>query len=160
MRKLLIASTLALCTASPALAWEFEESTEGGTLVSAWQDSDDGYQLAIECDDVFTDPDLYVFTPERWDDTTSYADSVPLMVAVDGVPTGPLNAAFQNIDGEVAVSVYAEDDDRLWPLHEAMRHAASSIEISFFDKSVQFDVQAVDESIGQALDRCDELAGY
>jgi hypothetical protein len=160
MRKLLIASALALCTASPALAWDYEESTDSGILVSAWQDSEDGYQLAVECDDVFTDPDLYVFTPDRWDDTASYADSVPLMVTVDGVPTGPLNAAFQNIDGEVAVSVYAEDDDRLWALHEAMRHAAGGIEISFFDKSARFDVEAVDQSIGQVLDRCDELSGY
>jgi hypothetical protein len=160
MRKLLLAFTLALSTGSPALAWDFEESNDGGILVMAWQDSADGYQMAVECDDLFTDPDLYVFTPDLWDDSTSYADSVPLTVSVDGMPGEPLEGKFEEIDGEVVVSVYAEDDDRLWPLHEALRKARSSIAVSFFDKTVQFGVDAVDDSIGKVLDRCDALAGY
>jgi hypothetical protein len=161
MRMILIATLAGLMASTPALAaWDYNETEEDdGVMVSAWDDSSDGSQLAVECDDIFTDPDLYVFTSKKWDDTANYPGSVPLTVTVDGVPTGPLTAGYENIDGELTVTAYFEDDERIGPLYDTLRHARNGIEVSFFDQSTRFGADGINENVGRLIERCAELGG-
>jgi hypothetical protein len=165
MRTLLIASVAALLSASPALAWNYSEEYYTDTddlFVVAYQDDATGNnQLAVECSDLFPDDaDIAVYTEEVYDEKTSYADEVPLTIKVDGVPTGPLKAAFEHPSGKVGVVIFESDDERVRPLFETIRRASESIEVSYFDKSMSFPTDNVERSVGNFLGVCNGEANF
>jgi hypothetical protein len=156
MRLMLATAATLLALAGPAMAWNYSErETDMDLWISAYQDNDSGYQLALSCSDWMPDDaDITIYSPEDYDETTSYASEVPLTVTVDGLENGPLTAKFANYDGKLSVTVYESDDDRVRPLFELIRKAKTGIEISYFDTKLSFAVSNVERSVGNFLASC------
>ncbi len=159
MRLLMVASLLTVLTTGPALAWQVGvQNSDIEEWVSAYEDDATGiYQLSVTCSDLLPDDmDIAIFTGETWDDTTSYAPEVPLTMAIDGAPTGPLTARFENFSGEVTVVVTAQGDARVNDIITALRSARQAVTASFFTTSATFGVDGIGQSLASFLDRCDQ----
>jgi hypothetical protein len=159
MRLLTVASLLTVLTTGPALAWQVGvQNSDIEEWVSAYEDDATGvYQLSVTCSDLLPDDmDIAVFTGETWEDTTSYAPEVPLIIEIDGVASDPLNARFENFSGEVAVVVTAAEEERVNEVIMALRSARQSVSASFFTTSATFGVDGIGESLASFLDRCDQ----
>jgi hypothetical protein len=154
----LAAAALALVLAGgPAFAWDYEERHDGAhTLAGAWQNSESGYQLAIECDDAYADPDLYLFTPEIFVGQSD--DAVPLAFTVDGRFFGPIYGAVERSDGRVAIAVRAYEEDRLGALLRRLLQARSGIELRYRSTQLQFGTDRVLSVMSRLIDTCSGLA--
>ena len=160
MRLLLAAAAAFTLMAAPAFAWSYSERESDIDLwISAFQDDATGHQLALSCSDwAPEDADITVYSPEDYEETSSYAPEVPLTVTVDGLETGPLKGKFANYDGKLSVTVYETDDTRVRPLFELIQKAKTGIEVSYFDKKLTFPVSNVERSVGSFLANCDGVA--
>ncbi|MGD9922014.1 MAG: hypothetical protein AB7V13_11280 [Pseudorhodoplanes sp.] len=107
-----------------------------------------------------------IYTSEAFDDTASYAPSVPLKLSVDGRPAGEFSFRFQKMPHfarvhgargrsletiDVTTRADAKTLDRFMA---AVRTANATIAVSFFDKVMQFASEPGSASLGKVDAQC------
>jgi hypothetical protein len=107
-----------------------------------------------------------VYSSEAFEDTTSYAPDVPLKLAIDGKPAGEFSFRFQKMPhfarvhgargrSLVTVDMIAWSDTKnLDRLLAAMRSAKTSIDVSYFDKSMRFSTEPSNAIFGNVDTQC------
>ncbi len=107
-----------------------------------------------------------VYTSEAFDDTADYAPEVPLKLSIDGKPAGEFSFRFQKMPHfarvlgargrslETVNMIAWGDTKNLDRFLAAMRSAKTSIEISYFDKSMRFSTEPSNASFGNVDSQC------
>lgn len=164
MHKLLLAALLMGTAASPAAAaWQYHEHWgELDTWIRASDfDSTNAYELTVNCSDLFPDEsDIAIDTQEDWNDTTSYASDVQLILTVDGVALAPLKAKFMNMSGKVSIVASELDETGVRPAFAALQGALEGIQVAYFDTGLSFSAQGNKQMIGKFLETCNGEAGF
>ena len=107
-----------------------------------------------------------IYTSEAFDDTASYAPSVPLKLSVDGKPAGEFSFRYQKMPHfarvhgargrsletvDVTTRADAKALDRFMA---AVKTANATIAVSFFDKVMQFASEPGSASVGKVDAKC------
>ncbi|SFZ80909.1 hypothetical protein SAMN02983003_0202 [Devosia enhydra] len=124
----------------PAAAWTVEESE--GFFYTYQPDETGEYYLTLDCDIDFGFYSISIEGSEPWEPTTSYAPQVPTRFIVDGTPLPETVLQFTNVENTVAVMI-SEAQDGFSELHEALAAATATVDVSYFDKAMRFDVTGI-----------------
>jgi hypothetical protein len=125
---------------APAFAWSIEESE--GVFYTYQLDQSGRYYLTLDCDATFGMYSLSIEGSEAWDPTTSYAPEVPTIFVIDGIEMPTASLAFVNVEDTVAVMI-SQGQTGFPELYDALRAATGTVEVSYFDKAMSFDVDGI-----------------
>jgi hypothetical protein len=120
--------------------WQTLDAAEGDMqLRYAFQTDNTGqYRFAVSC--VIGKPgyNMFVMTPDAWDDATTYDTEVPLTLSFDGEPRTNLRFYFANGGGFLMVA-YRQENFRgeLMQLIGALK-ATTRFDVSYFDTALSF----------------------
>lgn len=157
MRRFLVSALFCLL-AGPAFAgWALDDiSTEEGLAYRGWvPDSTGGAQLEIYCDDWWPGLiELTVYTGEMYEATTSYAEEGVMTVVVDGDEIIETTAYFDEMDEELVFFSSNFDVENMVEVVLLMAGAASTIDISYFDKTYRFSSENAHAVIEQLATDC------
>lgn len=136
---------LAISSAAHAAAWQHQTDDFGH---EAYQGSkDEKYLLAFICGDDADGWAFYILTPEPFEATTSYADTVPTTFT-SNAKTLEISGVFKERTG--SVSVHFESTPKLDQLYDLIANAKGDIKVRFFDKQMSFSSEGSGEALGYA----------
>lgn len=159
MRILLSVAIIAAMTAAAhAAPWQYQTyySEEADTTffhAAQWTQGAEPFGLGYECDDFSFEDALYIQTPERFDPSTSYAPEVPTIFTVDGKAI-EVSGKFQNSDDILYVYFSGPEIETFQDLFHALAAARSDIQVAYFDKSLSFSSEGVEEALLRVVREC------
>lgn len=146
-----MALVVALTLAGPAKAWVVEENE--GYFYTYQPDETGQYYLTLDCDTAFGLYAISIEGSEPWDPATSYATDVPTSFVIDGVELPNTSLEFTNVDDTVAAMI-TEGQVGFKELYEVLSAAQSTVEVSYFDKAMRFDVTGLWEAFDAIETMC------
>lgn len=159
MRILLVVATIAATIAvAHAAPWQYQTyySEEGDIQffnAAQWTDGAEPFGIGYECDDFSFEDGLYIQTPERFDPRTSYAPEVPTIFTVDGKAI-EVSGEFQNSNDTLYVYFSGPEIETFQDLFNALAAARSDIQVAYFDKSLSFSSEGVEEALLRVVREC------